>query len=249
MTTTIVTSMPKPKVTSLLERLEKLTQKVKDCLDEDMTYCPVQGDFETLQEALLLLEKKAGVGVRKATLVVEPKHPKGVEQIADETYRAYMEQLNMAKAIEEANRYMGVFPMPNYKQLSGQGLGNPGMTGAKSVDALHVEQGRKYGEKFTEAYHFGLMQNLRGDVTIYVGSDHSDSFRRYLIDDFGQHMTTATPEGKVTTWKGLAVRLTPARESRVQWDDAQYSYYVDIEKPKTVHRTTRNYLLPGEFFK
>lgn len=236
MTTTIVTSMPKPKVTSLLERLEKLTQKVKDCLDEDMTYCPVQSDFETLQEALLLLEKKPKVVKEQGPI----GDPFPMNMGLSEEYR---------KAIEEANRQMGVFPMPTYNQLYGQGLGNPGMTGAKSVHALHAEQGKKYGMKFTEAYHFGLQQNLRGDVTIYVGSDHAESFRHYLMDDFGQHMTTTTPEGKVTTWKGLAVRLTPARESRVQWDEGQYSYYVDIENPKTVHRTTRNYLLPGEFFK
>jgi hypothetical protein len=245
MTTTIVTSMPKPKVTPLLERLEKLTQKVKDCLDEDMTYCPVQSDFETLQEALLLLEKRSKIVVEPKG--VDPKNPvhPGWKKVFPEGMGLNEEY---RRAIEEANRQMGVFPMMPFNQIKGVGIGG-GMTGAKSVHALHAEQGKKYGMKFMDAYHFGLMQNLRGDVTIYVGSDHAESFRHYLMDDFSQQMTTTTPEGKVTTWKGLAVRLTPARESRVQWDEGQYSYYVDIENPKTVHRTTRNYLLPGEFFR
>ena len=236
----------------VLERLEALTCKVRECLNEDCVYCPTEADFETLREAVLMLEPKAKVEPKKEKKADWEKLPHGMGQ--NEAYamsREYMEAMEKSRIREELRELRQEAKKGIYGGLMGSGMG--GIHGLYQKDttldhSLHSEQGRKYGCKMIDAYHFGLQKaNFQGEPTIYVGADHAESFRHYLMDQTGSYR--ADTDGKVTRWSGLPIRRTATRESWVQWDEGECSYLVNIETPNKIHRTTRTKLLADAPFK
>lgn len=217
----------------LIDKLTRLAITVKECLDAEMTIVPTAAIHELLKSAVLELEENAKLlkllPEKKEAIVIEPKSSiakrLGIGISREDLLKAsvdYEEQL-INLQIEAAKLSMGGFPMP--------------ITVEEGTAAIHRAQGETYAKKFLEAQTRGYMSGFNTPGTLYVGSDHAESFRHYLMElaRNGARMVDRGPQK--TEWMGMKVCRNMGRESRVEWQERGQTWWVNAESTGTIHRT------------
>lgn len=217
----------------IIKKLEQLAITMAEDADDGLVFLPTREIAELLKAAVLELEKKPKRNIYEKggeKVYIERKQEIAVK--AGLSYDEFVKSQLRDEALEEMLRERATSSAK--WQMGG------GQMDENSVSkAIHEQQGEKYAQKFKAAKEAGIrLGNFHDQPVLYVGDDHAESFRHFLmrlVRDSGNRFVDRGAGN--TQWLGMKIFKAVSRQSRVQWLENGAYYWVDPESPGALHRS------------